>query len=377
MQQNFGWEDGVPSVSMCPIAPGCSFTQTFKATPYGSTFYHSHYSSQYADGLWGPMIIHGPTNEPYDIDLGPVTLNDYYHTPYYDILKGVVGPINPNDLRSVRPASDNNLINGKMNFVCPDASSNSTEGSCVNNAGVSKFNFVSGKKHRLRLINSGIAAIQKFSIDGHNMTVFANDFIPIEPYTTNVVTLGVSLCALDDDSQADEPKVGQRSDVVVEATGNPEDIYWMRSKISSGECTEPANQPLALATIYYEKANKTGTPGTKSVAQVDNTPPCENDALSKTVPAYPIAASNPATTIDMAVNFKINATGHLVWTINDSAFRANFNNPLLLLANAGNDSYPYDPEWNVYNVGSNASVRIILTNQSPTSHPWHVHGHEM
>lgn len=101
----------------------------------------------------------------------------------------------------------------------------------------------------------------------------------------------------------------------------------MRSKISSGECTEPANQPIALATTYYGKANTTGSPGANSVAQVDNTPPSENDALSQTVSAYPIAAGDPATTIDMAVNFIINATNYLVWTINDSGFRANFNNP--------------------------------------------------
>lgn len=55
-QQNTEWADGVPGISMCPVPPGGSFTHTFKATPYGSTFYHSHYSSQYADGLWGPIV---------------------------------------------------------------------------------------------------------------------------------------------------------------------------------------------------------------------------------------------------------------------------------------------------------------------------------
>ena len=111
--------------------------------------------------------------------------------------------MNPNELQLIRPASDNNLINGKMNFACPDTTSTSTTGPCVNNAGVAKFNFISGKKHRLRLINSDIAAIQKFSIDGHSMTVFANDFIPIEPYTTNIVTLGIGLCVLGGPSEAD------------------------------------------------------------------------------------------------------------------------------------------------------------------------------
>ena len=203
MDQNSEWEDGVPGVSMCLIAPGDSFTQTFKATPYGNTFYHSHYSNQYANGLWGHTIIHGPANEPYDIGLGPVTLDNYYHTPYYDILEGVVGPINPNELQLIHLASDNNLINGKMNFACPDTTSTSMTDLFVNNAGVAKFNSVSGKKHRLRLVNSGIAAIQKFSIDRHNMTVFANDFIPIEPYTTYIVTLGVGLCALGGPFEAD------------------------------------------------------------------------------------------------------------------------------------------------------------------------------
>lgn len=55
-QQGTEWADGVPGVSMCPVPPGGSFTHTFKASPYGSTFYHSHYSSQYADGLWGPIV---------------------------------------------------------------------------------------------------------------------------------------------------------------------------------------------------------------------------------------------------------------------------------------------------------------------------------
>lgn len=53
------WFDGVPSVGQCPIAPGSDFTYRFIANPYGTSWYHSHYSAQYADGLFGAMIIHG------------------------------------------------------------------------------------------------------------------------------------------------------------------------------------------------------------------------------------------------------------------------------------------------------------------------------
>jgi hypothetical protein len=34
------------------------------------------------------------------------------------------------------------------------------------------------------LINAGAEGIQKFTLDGHNMTVIVNDFVPINPYTT-------------------------------------------------------------------------------------------------------------------------------------------------------------------------------------------------
>jgi hypothetical protein len=61
--------------------------------------------------------------------------------------------------------------------------------------------------------------------------------------------------------------------------------------------------------------------------------------------------------------------------MNKSAFRTNYNAPILLLSKAGNNSYPGSPEWNVYNFGSNSSIRIILTNDNPIPHPIHLHGH--
>ncbi len=54
------------------------------------------------------------------------------------------------------------------------------------------FNFTTGKTHRLRLINPSAEAMQRFTIDNHTMTIIANDFVPVKPYKTNVVTLGVS-----------------------------------------------------------------------------------------------------------------------------------------------------------------------------------------
>lgn len=93
LQRETPWFDGVPSsmwcalrnqifvciltipiVSQCPIAPEKSYTYSFTADQYGTSWYHSHYSAQYADGTFGAMIIYGPEHVPYDIDVGPVLL---------------------------------------------------------------------------------------------------------------------------------------------------------------------------------------------------------------------------------------------------------------------------------------------------------------
>ncbi|TVY68778.1 oxidoreductase ptaK [Lachnellula suecica] len=356
LQKATPWFDGVPGVSECPVAPGSSFTYSFKADLYGSSWYHSHYSAQYAatDGLFGPMIIHGPKNANYDIDLGPVMLSDLYHTEYFKLVEASQLPVaDPNFTPA--PLSDNNLINGKMNFDCSTVAAGDKT-PCQNNAGVSKFKFTTGKTHLLRLINTGGEGIQRFTIDGHNMTVVANDFVPLQPYTTNVVTLAP----------------GQRSDVLVTANAKSNSAFWMRSNISA-TCSF-SKQGNALAAIYYDKADTTKSP-TSTAQNAPDPGNCQNDDLSLTVPYYSITPPSPAVTQNLDIANSVNATGHFVWTLGGNTFRANYNQPVLLLANQKNYSYP--AEWNVKNYGTNSSVRVIVNNPGPAAHPMHLHGHNM
>lgn len=58
------------------------------------------------------MIIYGPKNAHYDIDVGPIALSDWYHKEYFNIVQTeVLGDGPP-------PPSDNNLINGKADINC-------------------------------------------------------------------------------------------------------------------------------------------------------------------------------------------------------------------------------------------------------------------
>lgn len=50
---------------------------------------------------------------------------------------------------------------------------------------------MSGTSYRLRLINGAIDTHFKFSIDNHTMTVIANDLVPIVPYNSTVLDVGI------------------------------------------------------------------------------------------------------------------------------------------------------------------------------------------
>jgi FtsP/CotA-like multicopper oxidase with cupredoxin domain len=302
-----------------------------------------HYSAQYSGGAHGPLIIYGPRHAEYDIDVGPIQLEDWYHADYYTLIN--------NTMNGNFPPSNNNLINGKMQYPCAN-----TTLPCEPNAGIAKFKFESGKKHLLRLMNTGAEGTQKFSIDGHTFKVIAQDFVPVEPYTTNVITLSI----------------GQRADVVVEAVGKPSDAYWMRSQLGTEHCTlNDGISPNAVAAVYYEDADTESVPTTVSDVTAEQLAFCKNDPLTDGVPLCKIPLEEPTTTETISFDFGSNGT-NFIWFVNGQTYRGDYNNPIL--PQAKNGILDYKPEWNVFNFGSNSSVRLILVNHGLIGgHPMHLH----
>ena len=98
--------DGVNGVTQCPIAPGQELTYKFNTTQYGTSWYHSHYSLQYADGMAGPLTVYGPSSENYDYAEEPILMTDWNHRSAfedwsYSLLPG-----------KSRPKMTNILLNG-------------------------------------------------------------------------------------------------------------------------------------------------------------------------------------------------------------------------------------------------------------------------
>jgi FtsP/CotA-like multicopper oxidase with cupredoxin domain len=80
-QRNTNDQDGTSGVTECPIVPGQSRTYLWQATSYGTAWYHSHFSTQYGDGLAGAIVINGPSTADYDVDMGPISLAELYKPP--------------------------------------------------------------------------------------------------------------------------------------------------------------------------------------------------------------------------------------------------------------------------------------------------------
>lgn len=131
------------------------------------------------------------------------------------------------------PSTNNILIDGRMTFNCSlGVPAGST---CTPDAPYSKFRVQNGKTYKLRLINSGAGSLLYFSIDNHQLTIIANDFVDIQPYNVTQVVLGT----------------GQRADVLFTPRGNG--TIWMRTIAFGKFCgASRALQTRAKAVIFLD-----------------------------------------------------------------------------------------------------------------------------
>jgi hypothetical protein len=130
----------------------------------------------------------------------------------------------------------------------------------------------------------------------------------------------------------------------------------------------------AVAAVYYQNANTSSLPTTTSGLTSGQLNDCGNDPLSETVAFCPITPDpNPPTTDTIEITFGSNGTA-FIWFMNNSSFRGDYNDPVLLDAKAGNVTFP--SEYNVLNFGNSSSVRVIVKNTFQFgAHPLHVSFH--
>jgi len=341
-QLNSNIQDGANGITECALAPGDAKTYQFQATEYGTTWYHSHFSNQYGDGVLGSIIINGPATANYDIDLGTYVLQDWY---YITAFQAGVRAFN-GGLGGPPPTGDNILING--------TNKNAQGGGAYN-----KVTLTPGKTHRLRIINTAIDAQMRVTLDGHTFTVIATDFVPVVPYTTNYLQVGI----------------GQRYDVIINANktaGN----YWFRAD-PEANC-QSANNGAGRAIFSYQGV----TPADPTTTAAPSPPAaCLNPSATPKVALNVPSAQFQSQAGDLPVGFGPVVTNNqslVLWTVNGTSMRIDPGKPTVKYVAEHNTSYP--KSYNLIEISSTAQWAYWIIQQAPNAppiaHPIHLHGHD-
>lgn len=120
----------------------------------------------------GPLVIYGPHSGNWDVNLGPVLVQDYVHQTAFNAFQAEKSQNN-------FARTDSIVVNGKGHDPATGTGS------------YSNIKLTPGKKHLIRLINSSVGTSFVVSIDGHTMKVVASDLVAIEPYETTSLHIGI------------------------------------------------------------------------------------------------------------------------------------------------------------------------------------------
>ncbi|KAF6834998.1 multicopper oxidase [Colletotrichum musicola] len=372
--------DGVNGITQCPIAPKDRFTYSWNATQYGSSWYHSHYSVQYADGLQAPITIHGPTSAQYDEAIDPIIVTDWLHNSAFAALYVQVYE------RDILFGGPNNTVGDISRFndaLTPDLPVPKPYE--IHFEPIGDNPDTKAKRYLLRVINTAWDSTFVFSIDNHYLEVVETDFVPVEKFTVTEVLVSI----------------GQRYHLIVEAaptcnTSDPETNpipedgnFWMRTWVSDGcYINGTTSNYMEMGILRYDKdstADPTSRPWKVDLACSDL------EINSKTKPIVPWTVGPPANgRVGEDFNISLLATGmegpygtafismDRGNSTEQNPFQTDYGNPTFLnLANVGGN---WPKGWVVVpeNYTDDSWVHLVLfgseNNQGP--HPIHLHGHD-
>ncbi|TPX35112.1 hypothetical protein SmJEL517_g02450 [Synchytrium microbalum] len=361
-QNGTNWMDGAASVTQCPIPPGSNFTYEFVvANQYGTYWYHSHASSQYIDGIVGPLIIHNlndPNKALYDREI-VVMISDWYHDFSQDLLVQFLSAEGIQDTPGTEPVPDNGLFNGLNVYACSaDPSRIDCTGGSINS-----FSMEPNMRYRLRLINTGAFADFMFSVDNHTLQVIEADGISITPAAVHRLPIHVA----------------QRYSVILTTNQTP-DAYYMRA-IMNQNCfnyDNPALNPETLAILRYSSVSISTVPGASSVDWGDEiqTPVCLDLNSSMLVPSVAINPPASTQTQTIVISFGTYGPGGIYnrGFMNYNSWIPLVGTSSLALAHS-NISALQTTGQNLLTFEDTTVVDLVLNNVDEGTHPFHLHGH--
>ncbi|KAJ7478293.1 laccase [Mycena latifolia] len=349
-QKNNSWSDGVAFVTQCPIAHDNSFLYTFPTGDQAGTFwYHSHLSTQYCDGLRGPLIVYDPDDPHaslYDVDddTTVITLADWLVPfPYISVSRADENSLDhgPASTLGVVPTLISTLINGLGRYAGGPTSQ------------LAAISVTAGKRYRMRLISMACDPNFIFTIDGHTMTIIEADSVNTEPLTVDAIQI----------------YAGQRYSFVLTADQTV-DNYWIRTVANGG--TAGFDNGINSAILRYVGADDVD-PSTN--ATTSTAPLVETDLR----PLVPTAV--PGTAVAGGADVVMNLAITLDFTTFDFMINGNTFTPptvpvLLQILSGAQSATDLLPSGSVFTLPANSVVELSIPGGSAgVPHPFHLHGH--
>ncbi len=310
-------------------------------------------------------------------------VSDHYHEISSALLWQYLKP----DMENAEPVPNNGLINGK-NPVDYDLFSDKECDNRTANAVLANVDLQHGQKHRIRFINVGAFAEFQVQIDQHELAVTEIDGTDVEPVKYHRININPA----------------QRYSVVIEASDEVADLFWLRAWMVATCFTDPpANmQSEVRAIVRYPGRAKKGAQ--EMPASVDWDEQLESDCKDmNTTELVPVERMSPPSEPDaffyIRSNFEIGAYRLSRGYFNTSSWRPDVRSPSLLRVidglSAGNSSYSFtaasDPSESATFVNDVAfdtarelviqttrvqTIDILVSNFDDGNHPIHLHGYK-
>lgn len=196
-------------------------------------------------------------------------------------------------------------------------------------------------------------------IDNHTLQVIASDFVPIEPYYTDVISIGM----------------GQRYDVLVTANmSNVASDFWIRA-IPDSYCSENDNTDGIKGILHYSSENSTISTPTTSAWSYDSND-CSGEPAASIVPYLSLDADSSADdTDDIAATVAYNSANLYKWYLGDSTFLVDYSDPTAAQVINGNTTFTNSSGViELYTAGE--WFYLIIETTFAVPHPIHLHGHD-
>lgn len=311
-------EDGVPGVTQPVIRPNESLFYNFPVIPAGTHWMHSHQGLQEARLLSAPLIVHDSADQAADVQQVVVFFRDFSFTPPEEIYA---------QLRAPKKAM---AMGGKMPAK-PDANDVNYDAYLANDRTLDDPDVVRVEKSgrvRLRIINGSSGT--NYFVDLGSLTgeLIATDGLPVKPIRASCFPLAIAQRV---DVMVQIPPGGGAFPILALREGSREQTGIFLATAGASVKRLPVNgaTPNGLLTLDQESQLSAATPLTPKA--VDQTSVLR---LQGNMAKYQ-------------------------WMMNDIVF--NVNNP--------------GAEKSQVQVKMGQRVALKFVNETPMSHPMHLHGH--